>query len=255
MLIQSYLNLKKNISSLKKKFGLVGIKAEFEAEGSTNSDISRLKILSSELNTQLHVKIGGVEAKNDIYNCIELGVDGIIAPMVETEFGLIKFIDTIKNLKLNKKPFLSINLETITAYNNFEKIISRCMGNIHNITIGRSDLSSSIMNEKIDQNSEEITEIILSVGKRLKNKNIKLTVGGGINKRSIEIFKKKKIWSVVDKLETRKIILDTKSMLKNGALNECINFETNYIINKKDIYNLKIRDEIKRLQNLKSRKK
>jgi 4-hydroxy-2-oxoheptanedioate aldolase len=255
MLIQSYLNLKKNISSLKKKFGLVGIKAEFEAEGSTNSDISRLKILSSELNTQLHVKIGGVEAKNDIHNCIELGVDGIIAPMVETEFGLIKFIDTVKNLKLNKKPFLSINLETITAYNNFEKIISRCMGNIHNITIGRSDLSSSIMNEKIDQNSEEITEIILSVGKRLKNKNIKLTVGGGINKRSIEIFKKKKIWSVVDKLETRKIILDTKSMLKNGALNECINFETNYIINKKDIYNLKIRDEIKRLQNLKSRKK
>ena len=255
MLIQSYLNLKKNISSLKKKFGLVGIKAEFEAEGSTNSDISRLKILSSELNTQLHVKIGGVEAKNDIYNCIELGVDGIIAPMVETEFGLIKFIDTVKSLKLNKKPCLSINLETITAYNNFEKIISRCMGNIHNITIGRSDLSSSIMNEKIDQNSEEITEIILSVGKRLKNKNIKLTVGGGINKRSIEIFKKKKIWSVVDKLETRKIILDTKSMLKNGALNECINFETNYIINKKDIYNLKIRDEIKRLQNLKSRKK
>ena len=67
--------------------------------------------------------------------------------------------------------------------------------------------------------------------------------------------KKKKIWSVVDKLETRKIILDTKSMLKNGALNECINFETNYIINKKDIYNLKIRDEIKRLLNLKSRKK
>ena len=254
MLIQSYLNLKKNISSLKKKFGLVGIKAEFEAEGSTNSDISRLKILSSELNTQLHVKIGGVEAKNDIYNCIELGVDGIIAPMVETEFGLIKFIDTVKSLKLNKKPCLSINLETITAYNNFEKIIPRCMGNIHNITIGRSDLSSSIMNEKIDQNSEDITEIILSVGKRLKNKNIKLTVGGGINKRSIEIFKKRKIWSVVDKLETRKIILNTKSMLKNGALNECINFETNYIINKKDIYNLKIGDEIKRLQNLKTRK-
>ena len=255
MLIQSYINLKKNINLLKKKFGLIGIKAEFEAEGSSNTDISRLKILSNDLNTQLHVKIGGVEAKNDIYNCIELGVDGIIAPMVETEFGLIKFIDTIENLKLNKKPILSINLETITAYNNFEKILSRCAGTIQNITIGRSDLSSSIMNNKIDQNSDEITKIIFSVGKRLKNKNIKLTVGGGINKRSIEIFKKKKIWSVVDKLETRKIILDTKSMLKNGALNECINFETNYIINKKDIYNLKIRDEIKRLLDLKSRKK
>lgn len=254
MLIQSYINLKKNINLLKKKFGLIGIKAEFEAEGSTNTDISRLKILSNDLSTQLHVKIGGVEAKNDIYNCIELGVDGIIAPMVETEFGLIKFIDTVENLKLIKKPILSINLETITAYNNFEKILSRCEGKIQNITIGRSDLSSSIMNKKIDQNSDEITKIIFSVGKRLKNKNIKLTVGGGINKKTIEIFKKKKIWSVVDKLETRKIILDTRSMLKNGALDECINFETNYIINKKDIYNLKIGDEIKRLINLKTRK-
>jgi hypothetical protein len=174
--------------------------------------------------------------------------------MVETEFGLIKFINTIENLKLNKKPILSINLETITAYNNFEKILSRCKGKIQNITIGRSDLSSSIMNNKIDQNSDEITKIIFSVGKKLKNKNITLTVGGGINKKTIEIFKKKKIWSVVDKLETRKIILDTKSMLKNNALDECINFETNYIINKKDIYNLKIGDEIKRLINLKTRK-
>lgn len=254
MLIQSYINLKKNINLLKKKFGLVGIKAEFEAEGSAKADISRLKILSNDLNTQLHVKIGGVEAKNDIYSCIELGVDGIIAPMVETEFGLIKFINTIENLKLTKKPILSINLETITAYNNFEKILSRCEGKIQNITIGRSDLSSSIMNNKIDQNSDVITKIIFSVGKKLKNKNIKLTVGGGINKKTIEIFKKKKIWSAVDKLETRKIILDTKSMLKNGALDECINFETNYIINKKDIYNLKIGDEIKRLINLKTRK-
>jgi hypothetical protein len=254
MFIQSYINLKKNINTLKKKYGLIGIKAEFEAEGSSNTDISRLKILSSELNTQLHVKIGGVEAKNDIYNCIELGVDGIIAPMVESEFGLIKFIDTIKNLKLKKKPILSINLETINAYNNLEEIISRSIGNIQNITIGRTDLSSSFMNKNIDQNSDIVTKIIFSVSKRLKNKNIQLTVGGGINKKTIKIFKKIKIFNIVDKLETRKIILNSKSMLKNGALDECVNFETNYIINKKEICNLKINDEIKRLTKLKTRK-
>lgn len=254
MFIQSYINLKKNINTLKKKYGLIGIKAEFEAEGSSNTDISRLKILSSELNTQLHVKIGGVEAKNDIYNCIELGVDGIIAPMVKSEFGLIKFIDTIKNLKLKKKPILSINLETINAYNNLEEIISRSIGNIQNITIGRTDLSSSFMNKNIDQNSDIVTKIIFSVSKRLKNKNIQLTVGGGINKKTIKIFKKIKIFNIVDKLETRKIILNSKSMLKNGALDECVNFETNYIINKKEICNLKINDEIKRLTKLKTRK-
>ena len=50
----------------------------------------------------MYVKIGGVEAVNDIYNCLELGIDGIIAPMVESKFGVKKFIDIFKKLNLKK---------------------------------------------------------------------------------------------------------------------------------------------------------
>ena len=37
-------------------------------------DIARLKILTESVNTKLHLKIGGVEAKNDVYECIALGL-------------------------------------------------------------------------------------------------------------------------------------------------------------------------------------
>ena len=64
MYLYSFKSLEKNINILKKRFSLVGIKAEFEAEGSDVFDIARLRIITKSNNTKLHVKIGGVEAKN-----------------------------------------------------------------------------------------------------------------------------------------------------------------------------------------------
>ena len=47
-------------------YGLMGIKSETEAEGSSYKDIARIRSLTSKLNIKLFVKIGGVEALNDI---------------------------------------------------------------------------------------------------------------------------------------------------------------------------------------------
>ena len=58
----------------------------------------------------------------------------------------------------------------------------------------------------------------------------------------------------MDKLETRKVMLPTKFMLKRDAIENCINFETDYILNKKEIIDLKSKSEINRLSNLKTRK-
>ena len=102
MYLHSFKSLKKNIKILKKRFNLVGIKAEFETEGSDVFDITRLRILTKYINTKHHIKIVGVEAKNDIYQCISLGVDRIISLMVENKFGLVKFLEMIDSLKLKK---------------------------------------------------------------------------------------------------------------------------------------------------------
>lgn len=246
MFLNSYNSLIKSLALLKKN-KLVGIKAEFEAEGSSIDDIARLKILTNQIGTKLKVKIGGVEAVNDIHNCLSLNVDGLIAPMVETEFGLMKFLESIEKSNLKKIPELSINIETITGYKNLDKIIKRAQGKISNITIGRSDLSKSFLDNNIRQNSEIITKIIMNISKKLRKTKIKLTVGGGIDKNTIIRYNNIKIWKYVDKLETRKIILPTKEMLRPGIITRCLDFEKKYIIHKKEIYDLKIKSEIERL--------
>ena len=123
------------------------------------------------------------------------------------EFGLIKFLQTIKELKLKKKPVLSINIETKTGYQNIDNIINLAKSEIDNITIGRSDFSKSYLSPNINQNSSIINNAIIQISKKIKKTKLKLTVGGGLDQKSIENFKKIKIWKDVNKLETRKVLL------------------------------------------------
>ena len=169
------------LSILKKNYNLVGIKSETEAEGSSYSDIARIRSITNKLGVKLFVKIGGVEALNDIYNCIELSVDGIIAPMVETKFGAKKFKDIINKLKLNKNPHLSINIETQNGINNFKEIIKIISKKINNITIGRSDLSSSYFNKSVFPNSNFILKKIKYISQLASKHRLTTTVGGSVN--------------------------------------------------------------------------
>ena len=47
-----------------------------------------LKIVHVSAECTPFVKVGGCEANTDIYNCLKIGVNGIIAPMVETPFAI-----------------------------------------------------------------------------------------------------------------------------------------------------------------------
>ena len=59
--------LRDQLKKLKEEFGIAGIKAEFEAEGSSYDDVVRLRHLTGQIGeVPLHVKIGGVEAIRDI---------------------------------------------------------------------------------------------------------------------------------------------------------------------------------------------
>jgi 4-hydroxy-2-oxoheptanedioate aldolase len=256
MYLETYLNLEKNLVKLKNKFKLYGLKGEFEAEGSSFEDISKLRNLTSRNKIKLFVKIGGVEALNDIYQCIDIGVDGIIAPMVESKFAVKKFIDSIQKLKIKKKPSLTINIETASGVKNFNEIFKQALGNIDNITIGRSDLAASYFNKNVTQNSNKILQIILKIGEKIKKKGggVNLCVGGGINRNTILKYQKHKNISLIKKMETRKVILPTFMMFKKNALESALEFETNYILYKKEVQDFKLKSEIDRLSNLGTRK-
>ncbi|MEM7184794.1 MAG: aldolase [Spirochaetota bacterium] len=131
----------------------------------------------------LKVKIGGVEARTDIRFCHKTGIYSILAPMVESEYGLRNFIETLKKLipaaeyqQMQK----SINLETITGYRNILEIAdSPAFAELHNLTAARSDLSAS-MNQKPDD--PEVMRVTKQIVKIAQERGKKTCVGGTITR-------------------------------------------------------------------------
>ena len=76
---------------LKEKHDVFEIKAEYENEGTRETELMRLKDVK-KAKLPIILKIGGVEAITDIYNALSIGVKGIIAPMAETAFAAGKFL-------------------------------------------------------------------------------------------------------------------------------------------------------------------
>ena len=97
-------SLNKYLSKLKKN-GATSIKQSLEDEGSSFDDLMKMRTFTKKNNLNLNVKIGGCEAKNDIFFCQHLKVDSIVAPMVESDYALTKFISCIGK-KINAKYLL-----------------------------------------------------------------------------------------------------------------------------------------------------
>ncbi|MEK9627553.1 MAG: aldolase/citrate lyase family protein [Nitrospinota bacterium] len=241
---------------LKEKFDLQGIKAEFEAEGSSFRDLVRLRRITDKLDIPLHLKIGGVEALRDIKDSLEIGVDGLIAPMVESCFGLKKFIDGVDSIYQGTDVHLSINIETQQAVSNLKEILKLGKGKIDNITVGRTDLSASYFDPKIIPDSDFIFGLLEEIGNDVSSSEMKMTVGGSVSKKSIERFGRdtEKWPRLIHRLETRKVILPTKVMLEDkNSIAEALRFEELYILSKKEISDLFMKSETARLTRLKMR--
>jgi hypothetical protein len=117
MLTQINHNLKKM-----KALGLDHFVMSTEAEGLTQSDmLARLPIMRAA-EVPVWVTIGGCGAVGDIKTCLGMGVAGITAPMIESEFAMHKFITKVE-IEYKLKGFdripLSIQIDTKTAINNF----------------------------------------------------------------------------------------------------------------------------------------
>jgi hypothetical protein len=238
--------------NLKNRFNLQGVKAEFEAEGSTFRDIMRLRRLTSKADVKLFLKIGGVEAVRDIKDSLELGVDGLIAPMVETSFGVKKFIDAYKSVYKNHRIHLSINIETKNAVEEIDSILDFAKDKIDSVTLGRTDLSASYFNPEIIPDSDFILKLLKETGAKVHKKGLTFTVGGSISTATIGKFRENpSSMQYVSKLETRKIILPIGIVIDSkNAIREALKFEELYILSKKELSDLFIEPEISRLIKL-----
>jgi hypothetical protein len=136
-----------------KSLGCSGIKISFEDEGALHNEIISMRKLTAEVGLELSVKIGGCEAKRDIVDCMDLDCDNIVAPMIESEFALKKFLKSLDSYKCDKKK--GFNLETIQAYENLDTL-SNSFDKVDFVTVGRVDFVGSLGKDRSFVDTDEM---------------------------------------------------------------------------------------------------
>ena len=234
-----------HLKNLRDNFGVLGVKAEFEAEGTRIDELLRLVEITSKANLKLGIKIGGCEAMKDLMEVKQIGTDYVIAPMIESEYALIKFIQSKNKVfdKVEQKfcDFL-INIETIQAFKNLEKIIEA--HNLHKnesikgIVFGRVDFSLSNHLSRESINDSDVTKYVIEVAKICKKNSLDLVVGGGISLEAISALKEINN-TYLTRFETRKVIFSSEALklqnLSEGMI-EAVKFELLWLKNKKSYF-------------------
>ncbi len=244
----------------KEELGWVGVKAEFEAEGSRKEEVIFLNNLVKRAGLKLGIKIGGCEAISDLLSCKILGANYIIAPMVETPYALSKYLaakDKIFSLSEKKNIKFLFNLETITGYNNlndFVELIGQNSSSIDGIVFGRVDFAGSLNLDRADIASKKITDACVNVASACKNFQKEFVVGGAVSMDTVDSLRTIKK-EYLTRFETRKIIFDSSILNKDmeDPIKYAVLFELLWLKNKFKYYNsIALEDDI-RLKMLEKR--
>jgi hypothetical protein len=256
-------NLEKRMISvlkdLKESHHVIGVKAEFEAEGTRMEEALRLKEVVSAAGLDLTVKIGGCEAIKDLYDSRVIGVSRIIAPMVESPYALKKFLSATKLAfpedERNEVSFL-INVETIDAYKNIDRILSiENINELSGIVLGRVDMTGSMGLSREDINSPQIFDMAKILFSKAKQKSLECVIGGGVGKEALPFFRDLPE-GLLDRYETRKLIFKCPEALDNDAENgilKAVGFELMWLKNKRDFYGMIFDEDKHRIDMLESR--
>ncbi|WP_421908323.1 aldolase/citrate lyase family protein [Methanolacinia petrolearia] len=197
-----------------------------------------------------------MEAFTDLKMAIHLNADGIIIPMVESEFALIKSINMVRDLIGDACTDFDIfiNIETRSAVENLRPILSVLNDSFKGITIGRSDLSYSY-GKKGEQDSDFTNEIVGNIVEIARECNInKITVGGGISRKTFNNeYLINNIIPELTNIETRNVILCADSINKPEALIFALDFERKYLNYKLEKNHLFMKMDEDRFETLISR--
>jgi 4-hydroxy-2-oxoheptanedioate aldolase len=247
-----------HLSEMKEKYHVTSLKAEFEAEGSRIEEIMRLKEVSSCVGLDMTLKIGGCESKRDMFDSINIGVNCLVAPMVETDYALKKYLSAIKSAfpedLLNSIEFL-INMETKTAFQNLDKMFQvDDIDLLAGFVIGRVDMTGSLGLDRDSINGDEIFAISKEIAEKVRAKGKKLVIGGGVSIDAKPFFQALGP-TLLDRFETRKVVFSCPGALDNPeeAFLKAVEFEIMWLKNKKQFYGFIHFEDDARLNLMESR--
>ncbi|MCK9429853.1 MAG: HpcH/HpaI aldolase/citrate lyase family protein [Candidatus Omnitrophica bacterium] len=247
-------NLIKQLEQLSNRYNIIGIKQSFEDEGVLLNDVITMRRITELCGLELFVKIGGCEAKSDINNCVQLGVDNIIAPMVETPFALKKFIDYAKQFNTTKLYFVCESKTTVLNLSNI--IDSESVDYLTGIIIGRSDLTKSLGLSKSTVDGNIINAIVTSTLLKLKNTNLQVTLGGNISSKSIDFIKELYNLNYLHNIETRNVVIKLNKHnveCLDEVLQQVLNFEIDWLKYKSQVGERNQKELSERIELLKQR--
>ena len=237
-------NAERNMLDMLKRgrddFGVVAIKAEFEAEGTRPDEFLRLLELTQRADLKVALKIGGCEAVSDLFATHIYGIDYVIAPMVETDYALSKFIDAKNKThgpEKGRTEFL-FNLETETTLQNLDSMLPRAKAGVDGIVFGRVDFTLSRGLPRGAVNERQITDAVLIVARACAEHDLELVVGGSVSVDAIPALREFRAVRL-DRFETRKVIFDGSAAeaadIEAGIAN-AVDFELAWLRNKRDYY-------------------
>jgi hypothetical protein len=247
------------LKNLRDKFGVTALKAEFEAEASRINEVMRLKDVAGKAGLDLVIKIGGGEAITDMFETQHIGVDLLIAPMIESPYALRKYLEAVEKYfpkELRARMHFGVNIETELACLKFpEMLMEEKINLIDTITVGRVDLSGSIGLARDQINSAEIYIITETIFILARAKGFRTAMGGGIAVEAIPFIKKLAAKKLLDRFETRKIVFDVPKNFINveKGIVKANMFELMWLENKRNYYERNFREDEKRIEMLKTR--
>ena len=248
------------LKKLKQESGALAVKAEFEAEGTRIDELLRLIELARKADLNVALKIGGCEAIRDLIESKQLGVQYIIAPMVETPYALTKFIDA-KNkvyepIEQEDTAFL-FNVETITAFNHIEEMakLASAKNGLDGLVFGRVDFCGSMGWDRLDINTDKVTDYCVKAGQYCLEAGIDMVVGGAVSIDALTMLKRIKKTNLT-RFETRKVIFNANAIdspLIEAGLLDAVKFEMLWLMNKRDYYSMIMKEDDARIAMLEAR--
>lgn len=247
------------LKDLRENHHVVGVKAEFEAEGTRLEEALRLKEVVTKAGLDLTIKTGGCEALKDMYDARSIGVTRIVAPMIETPYALKKCIGAARMAfpKDERKDLsLLINVETIDGYNNFDRMLQLPeIKELDGIVLGRVDMTGSMGLTREDINDKRIFEIARNLLVKAKKAGMECVIGGGVSAASLPFFNELPA-GTLDRYETRKVIFKCPEALHENAdkgILKAVGFELMWLKNKRDFYGMIFEEDKKRIEMLQVR--